>query len=65
VAIFANKNYSDLDNLIKDSKIFNKTIEIHKGNIKKAETETITISSIIKMQVLFICVDFNIFKVKS
>jgi hypothetical protein len=41
VAIFADKNYSDLDDLIKDSKIFNKTIKIHKGNIKKAKTETI------------------------
>ena len=41
VAIFADENYSDLDNLIKSSKIFNATIKIHKNDIKKAENETI------------------------
>ncbi len=41
VAIFADKDYSNLDSLIKDSKIFNETIKIHKNDIKKAETETI------------------------
>ncbi len=41
VAIFADKEYSNLDSLIKDSKIFNETIKIHKNDIKKAETETI------------------------
>lgn len=41
IAIFAEQEYSNLNSLIIDSKIFNETIQIHKNDIKKAETETI------------------------
>lgn len=41
VAIFADQEYSGLNSIIVDSKIFRKTIKIHKNDIRKAENETI------------------------
>jgi len=41
IAIFAQKEFSSLNDLFLDSKIFANTIQIHKNNIKKAEKETL------------------------
>lgn len=42
IAIFAcGEKYESLNDLIKESRIFNKTIQINQDNIKKAENETI------------------------
>lgn len=41
VAIFADQEYSSLDSMITDSKIFTETVKVHKDNVKKAENETI------------------------
>lgn len=41
IAIFAGKEYSSLDSMFKDSKIFTSTVQIHKNDLTKAEKETI------------------------
>ena len=41
IAIFAKDEYESLDNMLTDSKIFTKTIQIHKNDIKKAEKESV------------------------
>ena len=41
IAIFAEKEYNSLNSMLIDSKIFSKTIQINKNDLKKAEKETI------------------------
>jgi len=41
IAIFAKDEYESLDSMLRDSKIFSKTIQINKNDIKKAEKQTI------------------------
>ncbi len=41
IAVFAKDEYESLESILTDSKIFSKTIQIHKNDIRKAEKETI------------------------
>lgn len=41
IAIFAKDEYASLNSMLTDSKIFSKTLQINKNDIRKAEKETI------------------------
>lgn len=41
IAVFAKDEYESLNSMLTDSKIFSKTIQINKNDIRKAEKETI------------------------
>lgn len=41
IAVFARDEYDSLNNMLVDSNIFTKVVQIHKNDIKKAEKETV------------------------
>ena len=41
IAVFSESKFSELESMLKDSKIFSQVIQIHKSDLKKAEDETV------------------------